>query len=924
VERTSCGPPCRRLLAGDLVRRMGASGNSFKSLFATLRLHVRILFGFGLTIPLALGHGGTAAAQSAFRPHFDLTASVVSRAAWIDGRLTVTFANPSRRTIEEAIFVLFPNRFSAPDEGINDVTRPFVYPRMDFVSGSMELLDVHDGGSPVAAEPFQHPGVPNGCLLRVAIAPLAPGETRRLTARFRTRVPHRFGPFGAFEDQLTLIGGWHPYLAGLDGEGTWRVERPPPLADFAVTLSSFPAMDLVLNGRHFRRGEEVEGVSVRGVHYLSLVAAPELERRETMSEGTRIVYLRRRPRRASRISTGPAPPEITLATLAEIVSRRPSELPALPPELTVVEAPLRLRLTADGEGAAVVSDRALKVHRLLRPFHELQIARAVYAEILRPHLSSREPAEDYPWVSEGLSRVFAERFVDAARPDARSVDDWIDLFNVFAIVDRFENEPKIPFVDTFFDRARVPDPLHAEITTFNNSVPPGRVTLRKLQDWLGEPAFDELLERCAGGDLPIRRCAGSVEPGRDLDERLAEWLQPYPRINYRFSDVELNRPDPEGYRSSVEVRRESSRPFTEPVTVRLRSIGGNWVDLRWDGEGETARLSTVTAGRMHQALIDPERRLIEERRDDNTRPPTPQVVLDSADVDITSTEFGISGLFVGRARYDYRKDLAAAGFFTNRSLGLTFGPRWHGGRPNDATTYRHNVYGFYGFQALDGSFKDKRRPSVRTDGQLASLGVRYDYTNVFSFDNPTDQRALRLYVDWFDRGLGGDFDYVDWGISAVGTQPLGSRRTLAALHILNGFSEPIGGSIVPNQGLYSLGGARSIRGIGVQEELARNILLVRTELRQEVYPEVDLNFLDLFVLRRSQVRLFADSGRVDNSAGRVYDVGRFALGVGLGFAAVYEFMGFFPSLAYIEIATRLDEPRKADDVQFLFGTRQSF
>jgi hypothetical protein len=32
-------------------------------------------------------------------------------------------------------------------------------------------------------------------------------------------------------------------------------------------------------------------------------------------------------------------------------------------------------------------------------------------------------------------------------------------------------------------------------------------------------------------------------------------------------------------------------------------------------------------------------------------------------------------------------------------------------------------------------------------------------------------------------------------------------------------------------------------------------------------------------------------------------------------------MGFFPSLAYVELATRVDRP---GDVQFLFGTRQAF
>ena len=78
---------------------------------------------------------------------------------------------------------------------------------------------------------------------------------------------------------------------------------------------------------------------------------------------------------------------------------------------------------------------------------------------------------------------------------------------------------------------------------------------------------------------------------------------------------------------------------------------------------------------------------------------------------------------------------------------------------------------------------------------------------------------------------------------------------------------------MPNQGLYSLGGSRSIRGIGAEEELARNIFVLRTELRQAIYPELDLNLLDLLVLRRVQVQLLVDTGQVSNSAGRIYDVG---------------------------------------------------
>ena len=90
----------------------------------------------------------------------------------------------------------------------------------------------------------------------------------------------------------------------------------------------------------------------------------------------------------------------------------------------------------------------------------------------------------------------------------------------------------------------------------------------------------------------------------------------------------------------------------------------------------------------------------------------------------------------------------------------------------------------------------------------------------------------------------------------------------------------------PTKGLYSLGGARSIRGIGAEEQLARNLFVLRTELRHAIYPELDLNLLDLLVLRRAQARLFVHTGEVANAAGQVYDPTHYAVGVGVGLAAV--------------------------------------
>ena len=97
---------------------------------------------------------------------------------------------------------------------------------------------------------------------------------------------------------------------------------------------------------------------------------------------------------------------------------------------------------------------------------------------------------------------------------------------------------------------------------------------------------------------------------------------------------------------------------------------------------------------------------------------------------------------------------------------------------------------------------------------------------MYAFDNPTHQRSFRFFADWFDTGLGGDYSYMDWGVLLTATQPLWSYRSIGAVQILNGFTEPFSNRGVPNQGQFSLGGSRSIRGVGAEDKIGRNILLI--------------------------------------------------------------------------------------------------
>jgi hypothetical protein len=143
----------------------------------------------------------------------------------------------------------------------------------------------------------------------------------------------------------------------------------------------------------------------------------------------------------------------------------------------------RLELTApSGPGIAIVSDRMLHVDPVLRDFHERALAAAVYAALLRPSVAARERPADVPWITEGVAAALADRYLQIERPRHRTVYDWIALFNVFAIVDRFESAPKIPFAGAFFPEARHADELRDGLESFGRDRPPGATILHQAPE----------------------------------------------------------------------------------------------------------------------------------------------------------------------------------------------------------------------------------------------------------------------------------------------------------------------------------------------------------------------------------------------------------------------------------------------------------
>ncbi len=843
---------------------------------------------------------------------YDIEATIDVQKRRIDG--TVTVHGTSLANAGEICWLLFPNRFAhaESDAGVNDFSRLLVYPEETFEAGGIAVGGPHFDGHFVEASALPRDTV----WLQASEA----GRTE-LTLNFTTTVPHRFGAFGEFEDQLTLLGGWHPMLCDATGSTAHLRDSPPP-AVFNIDLTLVQPADVILNGISSPRATHVRYHSNSAEAAAALIVAPTLEHREFDVDRTHVAILRSPERRNFRIAWTSSPDERIEEAIGATLRALPHRL-AKPAALTVVLAPLRAQLTSPAPGMVVLSDRVFKTNPLVQPFHELQTASAVFAHVIEPTIEQREEYGDVRWVRDAIARDWARQSVQREYPERRGVYEWIDLFNIFAIVDRFETSPRIPFVDSFFEHTAHADPLHEQLFTFNNDEVPGVVLLDKLRQAYGNDVIRRVIDDCAVGPERFADCARRAD-GVDVDHVVADWRPSFPQINYAIVDYDLNEPVGDGFQQSIHVRRDGERAVSEAVPIRLRGISGAPTTVVWNGRGNEATVTTHTDHRVLQALIDSDRTLIETTRADNAAPADPQLVLDAAEVEVSSTEFGFAALAALRNRYDYSKDLAAALSYSNRAASLHAGGRLHFGTAIDANSFRNNLFAFYEAHALDSSFKEKDNGGVRTAGHANGFGLRYDYSDVFESNNPKRSLHVRLFGDIFHRTLASDYDFADWGIDASATQPLWTPRTVLAAQVINGFSAAIGDSVVPLQARFSLGGSRSIRGIGAEEELARNLLVVRAELRQSIFPEFDHNFLDLVSARRLQIHAFVDAGRVSNSAGRVYDVSAFAVGAGVGIGLNYEFFGFFPAQVYVEMATRVDRSDSLGDIQVLFGTRQSF
>ncbi len=848
-----------------------------------------------LTCALALLMSGSArSAAAAPEDRVAVTARVALEAPQAEGEVRIAWTNPDEAPARELRLRLFANRFRTLDV-VDGLARHELLAGPTFSPGGTDLVSVESDGTPLSwrADPS------DPTIAIVALAHEAPpGGRTTITVAFRTRLPNLLDTFGAGDGLAVADGGWFPTPAGareLRADEA-RIEGPA-------------GRRLLVDGEIADGGKvDLHGPPRR----LSIVISDRPFVSETVRTGPRRIEVIDVPanQHAHRISPNESPADALKSTLEETVD-------ASPPggDFRLVRLPLRWSPSSSSEHVVLASDRLFEIFPMLRPLHQRELAYAVFLhDELQANPVPLDP--DAQWVAEGLAWRRAQALYEQKFRSGREVKDWIRLFNVFAIVDRFETAPRIPLVRPFFPTTISDDPLRIEPAACCFERPPGRFLFDKLEARLGHAVFASLLDRYRHGEGPLRALLAKL--GRaDAVELVAAWDRKPVAVNYALANVERNPDGRPGARFSILRRSLEERP--DSIAIGLEGEDGSelaFVDLV---PGET-RVEKQTPFSIAAVELDPLRTTVQTQLGDDRSPPRYQLVLDSSDVEVSSSEFGISTLLVGRQKYDYRKDVAAAIFYTSRGYGADAGFQLHFGEPIDANLYRQNLFVYYAGEQLDSSFAEDRGARARTHGQLGGFGFRFNSYDRTWIGNPSGSHHLRVFFDAYDPSLGSDFGFVQGGASLSYGVPV-RDDTVVAMQVLNGFSKATGDGPIPNQGLFSLGGFRSIRGIAAEDELGKDIFMVRAELRHMLPFRLDWNLQEIVIAHRVQLKAFVDAGRVSDSTRGLYRVKDFAVGVGGGFNLFYDFMGFFPTTFYLDVATRADE---SGSPQVLFGVGQPF
>jgi hypothetical protein len=549
-------------------------------------------------------------------------------AAWVTGIATYTLDRPAKAG-DRVTLLDFAASMREEPRGLDEVTQAN-YVDGPFDPGSMTLLG--SWGATV-----QRAGARQDLVVT-----LGEGATT-FTLRYAIDVPHRYWPFGCVRRRCSLSGALAP-LPSAPAEGgvylpaggrivalaQWTVEAelatPAQVRPGAPTghEKMIPDQLIVVGGK----GETTQ--------YPSVFFGPRWHETSDIRRGVGIRVLTPWAR-----PSGQVPDDTALqlrADLAGMVLDAAAGLielldaqgrpPVIGDELVVIQGPLRAQIAEAHPGVVVVSDQAFALfpHERFRQFHRDAIARGVaQALVERGFRGTHAPATDL-WLSGAVGYALLQLWRTTHRSRDEYAHDILSRLTFVPAVDRFLYTQQASFSTAYFRSVEDEMPVRNHPLWFAHELPTGRRIHEKLADTLGADGLDRFYKRLLS--VPTRDPIAVAERawGRELDWFFAQWLGPYPAVDYAIVDVDSERTS-SGFRHRIAVAKDSEVPLVEPVQLLVVERGGERHYLVWNGElGENNRELTdeptkgthvfelETRAKIASVRLDPRSRTLQTAR----------------------------------------------------------------------------------------------------------------------------------------------------------------------------------------------------------------------------------------------------------------------------------------------------------------------
>lgn len=789
-----------------------------------------------------------------------LTVLVSAPAPCAQATLTARL-DPSTRTVvgelrcagrlpEGLSLALYPRAIET-DEGLDDINSTWFYPE-GFDDPRLEVA-VH------AAEPGVSAGGTAGPPIDLAsssaVVPL-PDGTQDLLVHFSFRVPRRNGLLGLRDGTYYLLAGWHPAFV-VQGRLApmalrYTLEVPRGHVGFAARTPIARRRDVqTVRGEHV--GHYVPWLVTRHAHVAPTTDALLVEPKTRASARTRT-----RPDVLPHGDVTSVLDDRAHRELADTLRVGALTLAdhglAAPPPLVVV-GPLREHLVEPFDGGFMVSDRAFHLVdlELFFKFHRLAVWRAQFGTAAK-QLAARRPEVIPPeLVADAVAVALVDELARGLYGEVAYVPELLEAFAVIPEIDALIFAPQIPFTDAYYAAIDETPRRRWRPDDFATLLPRGKLLHEKLVDLAGREVVQAVTREFVRGRGEWSAIA-SQAVGRDVPAYLAQWLGPYPRVDYALHTIASTQ---EGVRVEVQQRGPDAGRLTEPVTVEVQSeagsitratrMGPGVVELALDENPEIIRL-------------DPEGRLVEldhehgyGPRFNNREPPKWRPLLNNITglFAVTNRQVSAAVDFSLRRIHDQRRHYGLVAAYSPTGVGAGASASYSFGKEITPLSLAHAVGVGVGYQRL--LVEGIGTQAGHQASAVAYYGTDDRMSPYFAFSGQGVNAAAAVGYGSPDEG--DTYRFYTAGVGAFRLFPLTLGHSILGRVRLDWVSED-----TPLQNQLRLGGRyRGGRGYESDEVYAHRRGLASLEYRHLLEGDARTDFLGVFTWTRLEGALFADA-----------------------------------------------------------------